>query len=133
MDINEVFLQWSISLLMKTLLLHVQINVLLTQKQELILIQVLKNNNQQPVYQLNCTSQLPENLNWGADIKTIQLISKYNKEFDFYYVLFSFIVNIYIFICNKYAWDSPLKDKNVLQLGMYIKRFQLSPNEANTA
>ena len=32
---------------------------------------------------------------WGTDIAEMQLISKYMKDFDFYYVLLIFIVNMY--------------------------------------
>ena len=32
---------------------------------------------------------------WGADVVEMQLISKYMKDFDFYYVLLIFIVNMY--------------------------------------
>ena len=39
---------------------------------------------------------------WGADLADMQLISKFNKEFIFYYVLLIF---------NKNAWVVLLKDK----------------------
>ena len=40
---------------------------------------------------------------WGADLADMQLISKYNKCFQFYIC----IVDIY----SKYSWLVPLKDK----------------------
>ena len=31
---------------------------------------------------------------WGVDLADMQLLSKYNKELDFYYVLLIFLVNM---------------------------------------
>ena len=45
---------------------------------------------------------------WVSNLADMQLISKYNKGFCFYYVLFC--------IYSKYAWVAPLKDKKAISI-----------------
>ena len=52
---------------------------------------------------------------WGADLADMQLISKFNKGFKFLLCL--------IDIFSKYAEVIPLKDKKVLQLLMFFRKF----------
>ena len=96
--INVDLLQWSINVLIKTLL-----EVVLKMK-------ICQTSN----YQKNYTNKLLEfekrkvrstfidNI-WSADLADIQLISKFNKEFRFSLC----VIDIY----NKYAWVITLKDK----------------------
>ena len=67
----------------------------------------LKNNTNHLLENLKRTvySGFKENI-WGADLADVQLISKSNKDLDFYCVLL-----IYMLYFAKYAWVVPLKDK----------------------
>ena len=55
---------------------------------------------------------------WGDDLADTQLMSKYNKEFFFYYVSSIFIVNM----IGLFLWNM----KKVLQLLMLFKKFWIS-------
>ena len=50
---------------------------------------VIRNFKKRTVY-----SSFKDNI-WGADLTDVQLISKFNKGIRFYYVLLTFIVNVY--------------------------------------
>ena len=60
-----------------------------------------------------CSSFI-ENI-WGADLLDMQLISKFNEGFQFLLC----IIDIY----GKYVWVAPLKDKKVLQLLKFFKKY----------
>ena len=64
-------------------------------------------------------SSFIENI-WGADLTDMQLISKFNKGFQFLLR----VTDIY----NKYAWVVPLKGKRGITI---TNAFQKNLNEAN--
>ena len=70
---------------------------------------IIKNSEKRKVYSL-----FRDNI-WGADLANMQLLSKFNKGFR------SLLCVIDIF--SKYAWVIPLKDKKVLVLLMFFKKF----------
>ena len=70
---------------------------------------IIKNLKKGKVY-----SGFKDNI-WGADLADMKLISKFNKGFRF------LLCAIDIF--SKYAWVVPLKDKNVLVLLMFFKKY----------
>ena len=70
---------------------------------------IIKNLKKRKVY-----SGFKDNI-WGADLADMKLISKFNKGFRF------LLCAIDIF--SKYAWVVPLKDKNVLVLLMFFKKY----------
>ena len=64
---------------------------------------------------------------WVAEVEDMQLISKYNKGFQFLYLLFSFF-DFSILICvidtfSKYVWVSRLKQKKCITI---TNAFQMS-------
>ena len=73
MDLKEVLLQRFITFLLKRLL-----------------VVVLKMK----ICQKNINSSFIDNI-WGADLADMQLISNYSKGIHFYYVLWTFIVNMH--------------------------------------
>ena len=70
---------------------------------------IIKNLKKRKVY-----SWFKDNI-WGADLADMKLISKFNKAFRFLLCI--------IDIFSKYAWVVPLKDKNVLVLLMFFKKY----------
>ena len=97
MDTKEVLIQWFANVLIKSLQL--------TQEEELISIQILRANN----YQKNNTRKLIKNFKkrivfspfkdniWTANLADIQLISKYNRGTR-YFFLFNFITQFLLFV-----------------------------------
>ena len=49
---------------------------------------IIRNLKKRTVY-----SRFKDNI-WGADLANMQLISKFNKDLDFYYMLLIFLVNM---------------------------------------
>ena len=98
MDIKEVLLLWFINFLIKSPL-HLQLNQL---KVVMLIMKLNKKSN----WLKNYKSELLKNVKkeefilhlktifGGADLTDMQLISKFNKGLDFYYVLLIFLVNM---------------------------------------
>ena len=57
---------------------------------------------------------------WGADLEDMQLISKFNKGFQFLLC----VIDIY----SKYAWVIPLKDKNGITITNDFKKVLTESN-----
>ena len=60
----------------------------------------------------------------GAALANMQLISKYNKQLDIYYMLL-YVIDIF----SKYAWAVPLKDKKGITT---VNAFQKILNNSKT-
>ena len=110
MDINLVLLQWS-TLANKSSI-----------KNEIISNKELAEELHKPIIRklekIKVYSPFLDNI-WDEDLTGIQLISKFNKDLEFYYVN---IMLILIFIAN----ISRLTDKKYLQLLMVFKTFQIN-------
>ena len=110
MDINLVLLQWS-TLANKSSI-----------KNKIISNKELAEELHKPIIRkldkIKVYSPFLDNI-WDEDLAGIQLISKFNKDLEFYYVNITLIL---IFIANM----SRLTDKKYLQLLMVFKTFQIN-------
>ena len=83
-DINEDLLLWFTNFLIKS---RSSVDIPLEFNEDLHK-PIIRNLKKRTVY-----SRFKDNI-WGADLANMQLISKFNKDLDFYYMLLIFLVNM---------------------------------------